>query len=960
MEARNIIGIFLIFTFHFSLFTSAQTDYVDPRIGSEGLGRVFIGPCLPFGMAKPGPDCGVGNNAGWAPIPAALSGFSQTHVSGTGGGPKYGNILVRPFSGKDQHRASEKIELGKYTCTFQESGIKAEVTSARRASFYRFTYPEGTKPHFEIDLSHFLGRNPIPKAREAQQFEEAHMDSTLQENGLYSYHGHQTISGGWNNGKPYTVYFWTLAQEGIDSLAHIEKPEKLEKLEKLENLENLEGLEKLETRENHQAQDNTLLLKVGISFVSEEQARINCEQDLPDWDFEAAHQRCLDEWQALLSRLPIQAEATDQVKRMYYTALYHMCLMPTDRNEASRNTVPPFEEAGEGVVRPYDDYYAIWDTYRTSTPLLTLLAPERATAIAQSLLTIYKQDGFLPDARSGNSNGRTQGGSNAEIVLCDALARGLDIDADLALEAMLKDATVAPEDDEAEGRGGLEEYNHLGYIPYIKTQPPHPPKGGENRREDKFKEGDNTSPHIVVSPQGGLGGLRIARAGNRTIEYAFCDWAIAQVAKMVWERKARQADVTVPPFREAEEGLLYDQYMKQSERWKNLWRADYEHDGARGFIMPRDNEGNWLDDLPFGHSQARPLTFRYTPDVSYEGPWYCKWWDCFMYEASSWEYSFSIPHDIPGLIEKCGGKDAFEARLDTFFAHGYYNVANEPSFLTPLLYHWIGKPEKSTALIRKIITENFSDRPDGLPGNDDGGAMSSWLACHLLGMYPLAGTNEWIKYPPINSLENLEHLEGLEQLEKPESLEQLENPGKLEQLEKLEHLENHAERAIHQEAPSTSDEQPYEYEVRFKLHGQTRVFHINRFFLKNKVRVDWKIKRNLKWWHGSFSVSKKALKKGANLCYEQPLDGLNHTLPDDETFLCLSTQAIKELQKKGTCTYDNCQWQVIDKTDTTFHLRSSEGAEMWVQKTTTAPLITKMINNPIEIDWEFAPILSDM
>lgn len=823
--------LFTLCTFQFSFLTSlaqSVTDYVDPRIGSDGLGRVFIGPCMPFGMIKPSPDCGTGNNPGWGPMPQAVSGFSQTHVSGTGGGPKYGNILIRPFSGPDQHRATEDIRLGYYACTFQESGIRAEVTSAQRAALYRFTYPHGSQPYYEIDLTHFLGRNPVPKAREAQQFEAADMH-------LIDAHrrsGYQTISGGWNNGAPYTVYFY--AEDSI--------------------------------------QTDTMLLKVGISFISEEQARLNCQTDIPHWDFARVNQSCLQTWQQLLCRLPLPDEADPRVQRMYYTALYHMCLMPTDRTEVDhggRPHDPPY----------YDDYYAIWDTYRTSTPLLTLLDPQRATAIAQSLLTIYQQDGFLPDARSGNSNGRTQGGSNAEIVLCDALANGLDIDADLALEAVLHDATVVPQDDEAEGRGGLAEYNRYGYIPYINNR-----------------------------------GERIPRAGNRTVEYAFCDWAIARMAALMRERHLSRR------WSDEQLSAIEEQYLQQSRRWQNLWRSDYEHDGARGFILPRDEQGRWLDDLPFGHSQAHQLTFRYTPDVSYEGPWYCKWWDCFMYEASSWEYSFSIPHDIPGLIEKCGGTAAFEARLDTFFAHGYYNVANEPSFLTPLLYHWVDKPEKSTDLLRQIIQKYFNDQPNGIPGNDDGGSMSSWLACHLLGQYPLAGTGQWVRYEPL-----WQGLQVRDSVNVPDALPR----------------------------------DPYDYLLKCSLHGQTRRFYLSYWPTVADETIRWTIQRNLRWWRGSFRMTKKALDCGTKLCYRQPLDGQHLTLADDELFCMVSRKVLRQIRRKGRCTFDGNRWQLVGQERPyarvhLYHLRSEEGAEMWVNDDLLAPYIVRMTNNPQEIDWELS------
>lgn len=206
---------------------------------------------------------------------------------------------------------------------------------------------------------------------------------------------------------------------------------------------------------------------------------------------------------------------------MFYTGIYHTMLMPVDRTGEN-----PLWSDPEPY---YDDFYAIWDTYRTSTPLITLIDPQRETDIVRSLINIYKRDGYMPDARSGNCNGRTQGGSNAEIVIADAFVKGLpNIDYHLALEAMLKDATIPPGgNEEAEGRGGLIPYLELGYIPY-----------------------------------------GIPRAGNRTIEYSYCDYAIALVAKGLGKTD------------------LYQQYLKQSSNWKNLWRADYEHAGVKGFILP--------------------------------------------------------------------------------------------------------------------------------------------------------------------------------------------------------------------------------------------------------------------------------------------------------------------------------------------------------------------------------------
>lgn len=658
---------------------SPLSQYADPRIGSEGLGRVFIGPSWPYGMAKPSPDCTVNPNSGWLPMPEQVNGFAQVHVSGTGGGPKYGNILVMPFIGElkgTSHpdiRDTETIRLGYYSAKMLYSGIKTEITTARRASFYKFTYPSASDKALLVDAGFFLGESSVPDAREAQQFVGSEI-RILSENEL---EGYSRIRGGWNNGRAYTVYFY----------AATDKPFTETRTWKADSISTLtaqyDSGHKTGALLRFAAGDTTVCLKVGISFISEQKARQNCLSDIGDKSFDEVHDELVYQWEKLFHRIEIDPSTTDTYKRMFYTALYHTMLMPVDRTGENPLWTDP---------EPYyDDFYAIWDTYRSSSPLITLIDADRQSDIVRSLINIYKRDGYMPDARSGNCNGRTQGGSNAEIVVADAYAKNLKgIDYELALEAMLKDATIPPGgNEEAEGRGGLVPYLQLGYIPY-----------------------------------------GIARAGNRTVEYSYCDYAIAQVAKGLGRDS------------------LYRKYMKQSENWKNLWQADYVHDGVKGFIMPRDASGNWLDSVPFGRSRLQNPKFRYTP-VTHEGPWYTPWWSTFFYEGISWEYSLSIPHDVPGLIEMCGGAADFERRLDRFFGHGYFNVNNEPSFLTPCLYHWLGKPWKSSDRIHKIIADNYNDGPIGLPGNDDSGAMSSWLAFHMMGFYPNAGQDYYLINTPL-------------------------------------------------------------------------------------------------------------------------------------------------------------------------------------------------------------------
>ena len=161
-------------------------------------------------MVRPSPDCTPSPNSGWLPMPQRVDGFAQTHVSGTGGGPKYGNILVQPFLGPLDHtetlawRDSEEIKAGYYATTFKESGIKTEITASDRTSVYRFTYPANSEAALKIDAGFFLGEEAIPDAREAQQFVGSEV-SILSPNEI---EGYSRIRGGWNNGRAYTVYFY--------------------------------------------------------------------------------------------------------------------------------------------------------------------------------------------------------------------------------------------------------------------------------------------------------------------------------------------------------------------------------------------------------------------------------------------------------------------------------------------------------------------------------------------------------------------------------------------------------------------------------------------------------------------------------------------------------------------------------------------------------------------------------
>lgn len=631
------------------------TDYVNPMIGADNTGGVVVGPTMPFGMVRPGPEAVKGCNAGWDAIHVPLYGFTQTHLSGTGGSPRYGNVLLMPFVSEpdgEEHlalRTEESASVGYYGTTL-DNGVKVELTSGDKAVLYRVTYPSSGLKGMEIDAG-YARHNKSVKAQKV-------LDCSVRSIAPGVYDGWSTVLGGWGGGShAYTVYFHAVADQA---------PAEVRTLDRQLNL-----LWEGDARE--------VKFKVGISFASRAQAKRNLEECIPDWDFEATQARAVDRWESLLGRITIDPNAPDKYKRMFYSAVYHSLLMPSDRRGEWAELAPdePY----------YDDFFTLWDTYRTVMPLITLIDPARQADIVNGMLNVYKRDGWMPDGRSGNNNGSTQGSSNADIVIADAFVKGVKgVDYETALQAMLKDATVPSPSEKKEGRVGIRYYDSIGYLPW-----------------------------------------GVSKAGSRTVDHSLCDYAIHTVAKGLGHHG------------------LADEYLKRSRNWHNLWR-DYEEDGIRGFIMPRDSAGNWLDEAVYSRAdKGLPDTLLiFKPKESFPRSWIN-----FFYEANVYETSLGMTHDMDYLIEINGGKDGFKHRLDMLFEKGCYNGGNEPSFLTTSLYHWVGRPDLTSDICNARVTREYSDGLGGIPGNDDSGAMSSWMAWHMIGMYPVAGRDFYLLHSPV-------------------------------------------------------------------------------------------------------------------------------------------------------------------------------------------------------------------
>ncbi|WP_019540913.1 GH92 family glycosyl hydrolase [Proteiniphilum acetatigenes] len=667
--------IFVILMFSNSFAQNNEYDYAkhaDPFWGAAEDwwtgGHTFAGAAMPFGMVKLGPDCNNKNTNSGYDRNGKIHGFSHTHASGAGGNPKYGNILVMATRGEidvynyGSERINELAEPGFFSVDYTDYNINAEFTVTHSVGFHRYRFNEGGQSNILFDLGSYL-------TWVDDDWTQEFVGSGIQIISDTEIQGYSRIRKGWGNGDAYTVYFYAV----LDTPAQKAGTWKSGKINPKSNSEADTG-DPVGGYFSFDAEKGQVIsVKVGISFLGVEKAKSNISKEIDHWNFSKIKDDAYNAWNKELGKIKIQQANKDYLE-IFYSALYHAFLQPTDRTGENPkwNSDKPY----------YDDFYCIWDTFRATHPLILLINPERQAGMINALLDIYKNEGYMPDARSGNSTGITQGGSNSDVLIADAFVKGLKgIDYSVGLNAMIKNAEVPPGGNEDKyGRAGIPDYNSLGYL-----APEH------------------------------------KRAGSRTMEYAFNDYCIAVVADGLGKKS------------------VADKYLRRSDNWKNLWNTFVEDEGAKGFIIPRDRDGSWQLDWDLHHVGSL---------------------DDWLYEGNSWEYSFYVPHNIAELIHYCGGTERFEQRLDTFFTKksvstnphtsGYYNVSNEPSFLTPLLYNYIGKQWKSSRMIHRILRENYTTGIDGLPGNDDSGSMSAWYVFHTLGFYPVAGTDVYLISSPKN------------------------------------------------------------------------------------------------------------------------------------------------------------------------------------------------------------------
>lgn len=410
-----------------------------------------------------------------------------------------------------------------------------------------------------------------------------------------------------------------------------------------------------------------ILVKVTLSPTGFEGAENN-SSEIKHWDFEKVKAAAEQLWAAALSKIEITETNKDKLA-IFYTALYHTMVQPNIAQDIDGKYRGRDNKIHVAEGFDYYSVFSLWDTFRAAHPLYTLIDKKRTADFINTFLKQYEQGGRLPVWELASNETDCMIGYHSVSVMADAMAKGITgFDYEKAFEAAKHSAML--------DHLGLDAYKKQGFI----------------SMDDE---------HESVS---------------KTLEYAYDDWCIAQMALLLNKKED------------------FEYFMKRSQNWKNIF------DWNTGFMRPKKN-GGW--DKPF---DPREINNNFT-------------------EGNSWQYSFFVPQDIPGMIEAYGGNEKFEAKLDEMFNSeskttgreqvdvtgliGQYAHGNEPSHHMAYLYNYVGKPEKTTEKVRYILNNFYKNSPDGLIGNEDCGQMSAWYVLSSMGIYAVTpGSVEWTKTTP--------------------------------------------------------------------------------------------------------------------------------------------------------------------------------------------------------------------
>jgi len=652
-------------------------DYVNPFIGTDGFGNVYPGAQIPFGGIQISPDTDDFDYdvaAGYKYNKPTIMGFSLTHLSGTGI-PDLGDFLFVPGTGTlksatgtdtdpdsgYRSRYSHEREAaspGYYTVDLLDYGVKAEMTASARSGILRFTYPAADSAFVMVDLNHTL-RWPC----------EWSSVRLLDE---YTIIGSKIVAG-WNPDR--YVYFAARFSEPIRDFIILQEGEPVIYNTKRfrSSLEawgkGLQACVRFSTTEGQQ-----ITIRTAVSAVGTDGALLNL-QEVAGKSFEEVRGEAEQLWEAELGKYQLDPSCDQATKETFYTSVYRTAQHPFLFQDADGR----FREHDKtiGQAKGWTNYttFSLWDTYRAFHPLLNLVNQPLQADIANSMLAHYDKSAekMLPIWSFYGGETWCMIGYHACSVLADMIVKGVQgFDYERAYQAMKTTATNPHYD-------CIPEYTTLGYVPF-----------------DKEKE-----------------------SVSKTLEYAYDDWCIAQVAKLLGHEED------------------YEFFIGRSRNYRNL--IDPETKYMRG----RDSEGNWR--TPFA-------------PIAYQGPGSVNGWGDIT-EGFTMQYTWTVPHAFEDYMS-IAGKDFLRKRLDSIFelemsddipgAHdiwgriGGYWHGNEPCHHVLYLYNKLGKPEACQKWVRYVADHFYGNTPDALSGNDDCGQMSAWYIFNCMGFYPVCpGSDEY-------------------------------------------------------------------------------------------------------------------------------------------------------------------------------------------------------------------------
>lgn len=674
------------------------TRFVNPFIGTARMGHTYPGATVPFGMVQLSPDTdtipyavnGKYNPdvyrycAGYQYNDPTIVGFSHTHFSGTGHSD-LGDILLMPTQGTLQlnpgtanapqngyrsayQHKNEEASPNYYKVLLDDHRILAELTTSDRVGMHRYTFQQAGPAHLLLDLIH--GIYPYEN-KSVWTFLRLENDSLLT--------GYRQTNG-WARTR--TQYFAIAFSKPVKNYGYRNFAAKevyqgfWRKFDQNNNFPEMAGAQIRAWFDFDVVAGEQLLFKVALSPVSTAGAIANLQAEMPHWDFEQVREAGRQRWQQELGKIQVDM-LTEADKTNFYTALYHAYLAPTLYQDADGRYKGIDQNIHQADFTHYTTF-SLWDTYRALHPWFNLMQPKRNADMIQSMLAHHHQSAhdMLPVWSHHANENWCMIGYHSVSVIADAASKGVTgFDQEAALAACVQTANRRNYD-------GLGYYIDLGYVP-----------------EDK--NGSSVS---------------------KTLEYAYDDWCIAQLAKKLGNE------------------AVYQTFSARAGNYRHVW------DARIGYMRPKMSDG----------------TFRTDFDVlSTHGQGFI--------EGNAWNYSLYVPHQPDSLIALMGGPKAFVGHLDSLFSMplpdhhfagtedisrdgiiGNYVHGNEPSHHVAYLYPFAGAPHRTQYLVRQILDSMYRPLPGGLGGNDDCGQMSAWYLFSSLGFYPVApGSDTYVLGSPL-------------------------------------------------------------------------------------------------------------------------------------------------------------------------------------------------------------------